>query len=131
MYRSEHFGYFAERPRHADHGYKDRGLYQRRRNDGVNPCFIVKRANANVFGYQSGNINGLPIYTDQAEAAEVIGSAEGLVLQAFASKDELVADLRGLSEGIHHVVLDPMDDKLAGFVLLSVFIQTLDAAELC
>ena len=93
------------------------------------PCFIVKRADGKVFGYQSGAISGLPIYTDRAAAAEAIGSGAGLALQEFANKDELLDYLRGLTGGINNVVLDPMDGKLAGFVQLSVFIQTLNAAE--
>jgi hypothetical protein len=93
------------------------------------PCFIVKRADDKLFGYQSGNINGLPIYTDRAAADEVVASTKGLTLREFATSAALLAYLRSLTGGINHVVLDPMDGNLAGFVRLKVFIDTLAAAE--
>ena len=93
------------------------------------PCFIVKRTDGKLFGYQCGNINGLPIYTDRVTADAVITSATGLSLREFATSPDLLAYLRSLTSGIDHVVLDPMDGKLAGFVRLNVFIDTLAAAE--
>jgi hypothetical protein len=93
------------------------------------PCFIVKRADGKLFGYQSDAIRGLPLYTDRAAAEEVIEAGKDLKIHAFATSADLLAYLRSLPGGISHVVLDPMDGKQAGFVKLQVFIDTLAAAE--
>ncbi|HEY2882035.1 MAG TPA: hypothetical protein VGJ15_06365 [Pirellulales bacterium] len=83
-----------------------------------------------MFGYQADEVNGLPIYTDEYAASEVVESSKYLKLQTFATSAELLAYLRGLTGDINHVVLDPMDGKQAAFVRLNVFIDTLAAAEL-
>jgi hypothetical protein len=86
-----------------------------------------------LFHSLAGQLHFVPLRstaTDQAAAAEVIGSAAGLVMPASTCKDEPVAYLHGLTGGINHVVLDPLDGKRAGFVRLRVFIQTLDAAQM-
>jgi hypothetical protein len=94
------------------------------------PAYIIKRSDGKVFGYQSGAVNGLPIYTDIEAATEVVEKGKDLKFLAFAGKAELLVYLRGLTGNVNHVVLDPMDGKLAGFVPLDVFIKTLDAAEM-
>ena len=92
------------------------------------PAYIVKRTDGKVFGYVSGEINGLPIYTDRESAIRAIGSTLGLQPFEYATSADLLAYLRSLSGGIDHVVLDPMDAKRAGIVKLKVFIDTLAAA---
>jgi hypothetical protein len=93
------------------------------------PCYIIKRTDDKVFGYQSGGIHGLPIFTVREAATEAIGVTPGLLLHEFPTSAELLAYLRGLTGDINHVVLDPLDGKQAGFVRLPVFIQALAAAE--
>ena len=42
------------------------------------PAYTVKRTDGKVFGYVSGDINGLPIYTDRESAIRAVGSTPGL-----------------------------------------------------
>jgi hypothetical protein len=93
------------------------------------PCYVVNRNDGKVFGYQSGNVNGLPIFTDKAAAFEAIGTTPGLAMREFITSSELLTYLRSLTGGINHIVLDPLDGKQAGFVKLAVFIDALAAAE--
>jgi hypothetical protein len=88
----------------------------------------LKRTDGKLFGYQSGNVNGLPIYTNRAAADEAIAPSKGLTLREFATSVDLLAYLRSLTGGISHVVLDPLDGKLVGVARLKVFIETLAAA---
>ena len=92
------------------------------------PAYIVQRIDGKVFGYISGNVNGLPIYTDRASAIRAIGSTPRLSPFEYATSADLLEYLRSLPVAISHVVLDPMDAKRAGLVKLKVFIDTLAAA---
>lgn len=93
----------------------------------IYPVYVAKQSVAQAKAVVQGDVAALALFSDFGAACDF--AEPTMWLQRFDTPTELLTFLRGLTGDHTHVVLDPMDGKLAGSVKLAVFIENLAASE--